>query len=66
MPIFGSLPDSAIRLLADYVIALNQLGAMDAKAIRAYSRRTLQTSRTVDSERLASGSLVKPLASESQ
>lgn len=43
MPLFGTLPDSTIRVLADYVIALNQFGAMDAKAIRAYSRETQQT-----------------------
>lgn len=40
MPIFGTLPDSTIRILADYVISLNQLGAMDAGAIRAYSEQT--------------------------
>ena len=44
MPVFESLPDSTIRILADYVITLNQFGAMDAKAIRAYSRETQQTS----------------------
>jgi len=43
MPIFGSLPDSNIRILADYVIALNRFGAMDAKAIRAYGLQTQQT-----------------------
>ena len=40
MPIFGSLPDSKIRILTDYVITLNEFGEMDAKAIRAYSRLT--------------------------
>lgn len=40
MPIFGSLPDSDIQILADYVVALNEFGAMDAKAIRAYGRAT--------------------------
>lgn len=40
MPIFESLPESSIQLLANYVIALNQFGAMDAKAIRAYSEQT--------------------------
>ncbi len=40
MPVFGTLPDTAIQILADYVIALNELGAMDAKAIRAYGQRT--------------------------
>ncbi len=44
MPIFGTLPDPTIQILADYVISLNQFGAMDAKAIRAYSRETQQTS----------------------
>jgi mono/diheme cytochrome c family protein len=38
MPKFESLPESEIRILTDYVIALNQFGEMDAKAIRAYSR----------------------------
>ncbi len=38
MPVFETLPESEIQVLADYVIALNQLGAMDAEAIRAYSR----------------------------
>lgn len=40
MPIFDSLPEETIQRLADYVIALNHRGAMDAKAIRAYSRET--------------------------
>ena len=40
MPNFGSLPDSKIRILTDYVITLNEFGEMDAKAIRAYSRLT--------------------------
>lgn len=40
MPKFGTLPDSKIRILTDYVITLNQFGEMDAKAIRAYSRQT--------------------------
>lgn len=40
MPIFGTLPDAEIRILTNYVIALNQFGEMDAKAIRAYSRLT--------------------------
>jgi len=40
MPIFGTLPDSKIRILADYVIALNEFGEMDAKSIRAYGRQT--------------------------
>ena len=40
MPDFGSLPDSKIRILTDYVITLNEFGEMDAKAIRAYSRLT--------------------------
>lgn len=44
MPVFGTLPDSTIQLLADYVVALNQLGPMDAKAIRAYGEQTLQAS----------------------
>lgn len=41
MPRFGSLPDSTIQVLADYVIALNRFGAMDAAAIRAYSKETM-------------------------
>lgn len=45
MPIFASLPDSSIQILADYVIALNQLGAMDASAIRAYSEETRRTQK---------------------
>lgn len=44
MPMFASLPDSTIQLLADYVVTLNQLGAMDAKAIRTYSEETLRAS----------------------
>ncbi len=44
MPVFGSLPDSNIRELADYVIALNRLGPMDAKAIRAYGENTQRSS----------------------
>ena len=44
MPVFATLPDSTIRILADYVIALNQFGAMDAKTIRAYSQATQQMS----------------------
>jgi len=42
MPIFASLPDASIQILADYVIALHQFGAMDAKAIRAYGEETQQ------------------------
>ncbi len=42
MPKYGSLPQSQIRLLTDYVITVNQLGEMDAKKIRAYSRLTQQ------------------------
>ena len=44
MPIFGTLPDSKIRILTDYVITLNQFGEMDSKAIRAYSRLTQRLS----------------------
>lgn len=44
MPVFGSLPDSTIQVLADYVVALNRLGAMDAKAIRGYARKTQHAS----------------------
>jgi len=44
MPIFTSLPDTSIQILTDYVIALNQFGAMDVKAIRAYGELTRQTS----------------------
>ncbi len=44
MPVFRSLPDSTIQILADYVVTLNQLGAMDAKAIRAYSLETQRAS----------------------
>ena len=40
MPIFASLPDESIRVLTDYVLTLNHLGAMDAKAIRAYGHET--------------------------
>ena len=40
MPKFATLPDSKIRILTDYVIALHQFGEMDAKAIRGYSRLT--------------------------
>ena len=40
MPIFGTLSDTEIQILTDYVITLNQFGEMDAKAIRAYSRLT--------------------------
>ena len=42
MPKYGTLPDSKIRILTDYVIALNKFGQMDAKSIRAYSRLTQQ------------------------
>ncbi len=42
MPVFGALPDSTIQVLAEYVIMLNEFGAMDAKAIREYGRRTQQ------------------------
>ncbi len=42
MPAYGTLSDSKIRILTDYVIALNKLGEMDAKSIRAYSRLTQQ------------------------
>ena len=42
MPNYGTLSDSKIRILTDYVIALNKLGEMDAKSIRAYSRLTQQ------------------------
>lgn len=42
MPVFDSLPDSTVRKLADYVVALNRLGAMDARAIRTYSEQTGQ------------------------
>lgn len=44
MPVFATLPEATIRMLADYVITLNRLGAMDAKAIRAYSQKTQQRS----------------------
>lgn len=40
MPVFGSLPNPDIEVLTDYVVALHEFGAMDAKAIRAYSRAT--------------------------
>ncbi len=40
MPKYGTLPDSKIRILTDYVITLHQFGEMDAKGIRAYSRLT--------------------------
>lgn len=43
MPVFSALPDTTIQTLADYVILLNELGAMDAKAIRAYGDRTQQS-----------------------
>lgn len=46
MPKFGSLPESEIRMLADYVIALNQFGEMDADRIRSYSWLTQQPLRT--------------------
>ncbi len=42
MPNYETLSDSKIRILTDYVIALNKLGEMDAKSIRAYSRLTQQ------------------------
>lgn len=42
MPKFGTLPDSEIRILTDYVIALNKFGEMDARSIRAYGRQTQQ------------------------
>ncbi len=42
MPNYGTLSDAKIRILTDYVIALNKLGEMDAKSIRAYSRLTQQ------------------------
>lgn len=42
MPRFVTLPDSEIRILTDYVIALNQFGAMGASEIREYSRLTQQ------------------------
>lgn len=40
MPRFGTLPDSKIQLLTEYVIALNSFGEMDATSIRAYGRLT--------------------------
>lgn len=40
MPGFRTLPDSALNLLTDYVIALNRFGAMDAEDIRVYRRLT--------------------------
>lgn len=40
MPKFGSLPESKIGILTDYVISLHQFGEMDAKEIRAYSQLT--------------------------
>lgn len=43
MPIFSALPDATIQVLADYVILLNEFGAMDAKAIRAYGHHTQQS-----------------------
>jgi hypothetical protein len=42
MPKYGTLPDSKIGILTDYVIALNKFGEMDAKSIRAYGRLTQQ------------------------
>lgn len=42
MPIFGTLPESDIQILTDYVIILNAFGEMDAKAIRRYGRLTQQ------------------------
>lgn len=42
MPRFGTLPDSSIQILTDYVIALNKFGEMDASSIRAYGRQTQQ------------------------
>lgn len=42
MPKFATLPESEIQILAEYVIALNRIGAMDASAIRSYARLTTQ------------------------
>ena len=42
MPKFRTLPESEIRMLTDYVIALNQFGEMGADTIRAYSRLSQQ------------------------
>ncbi len=42
MPNFGTLSDSKIQILTDYVISLNQFGDMDAAEIRAYSQLTQQ------------------------
>jgi len=42
MPKFGSLTDSKIQILTEYVIALNKFGEMDATSIRKYSRLTQQ------------------------
>ena len=42
MPKYGSLPESEINVLTDYVIALNRFGPMDAKQIRTYARQTRQ------------------------
>lgn len=42
MPNFGTLSDSKIQILTDYVISLNQFGEMDAAEIRAYSQLTRQ------------------------
>ena len=40
MPIFASLSDPEINLLADYVIALNQLGPLDQRSLRCYTLAT--------------------------
>lgn len=40
MPSFATLTEPEIQLLADYLIALNEFGAMDATDLRTYYRRT--------------------------
>lgn len=42
MPKFATLPESEIQILAEYVIALNRFGEMDASAIRSYAQLTTQ------------------------
>ncbi len=51
MPKFATLPESEIQILAEYVIALNRIGVMDASAIRAYEQLTLQNRPSTERRR---------------
>ena len=56
MPVFSSLPDEEVALLADYLLVLNKLGPLEKESIACYEFLTAQQdlphtqSRLLDTE----------------